>query len=101
MKREVQLTDFLQTILDTYKNAKFRYNTVCYCFFDVINQNNAENNHLFLRAEEENELFLKASLFMFQCFLSLLISLTIYCKSWSSDSRFSVIFRKLTDSSIC
>ena len=28
------------------------------------------------RAEEENELFLKASLFMFQCFLSLLISLS-------------------------
>ena len=29
-----------------------------------------------IRAEEENELFLKASLFMFQCFLSLLISLS-------------------------
>ena len=35
-------------------------------------------NIFMLRAEEENELFLKASLFMFQCFLSLLISLSYF-----------------------
>ena len=49
-------------------------------FFDKIDHGSCKKHvheskiSQLYRAEEENELFLKASLFMFQCFLSLLIS---------------------------